>query len=167
MKFSNVSVSMAAVAVLAAGVALWPANAQPTGDKPAGGPPPAGDKGTGPRSGDRGEKGDRPPQSAWREKLKDELREHPSLGRALLSLHEAKDYLETVKSDLGGHKASTIVSIDNSIKELVEAIKFDEKREGGPANGGGRPSRRPNNEKPGDAPVPSKPGDSPAPALKP
>jgi hypothetical protein len=157
MKLSSVSVSMAAVAVLAAGVALWPANAQPAdGGKPAGGPSPAGEKGAGPRGGYRGGQ----PVSPWREKLKDELREHPSLGRALLSLHDAKDYLETVKGDLGGHKVSTIASIDASIKEITEAIKFDEKREGGPGNGGGRPNRRPNGDKPADAP---KPGDAPAP----
>lgn len=151
MKLSSVSVSMGAVAVLAAGVALWPANAQP-----ADGGKPAGEKGAGPRGGDRGGQ----PASPWREKLKDELREHPALGRALLSLHDAKDYLETVKGDLGGHKVSTIASIDASIKEITEAIKFDEKREGGPGNGGGRPNRRPNGDKPADAP---KPGDAPAP----
>lgn len=157
MKLSSVSVSMAAVALLAGGVALWPANAQPAdGGKPVGGQPPAGEKGPGPRGG--GERGGQP-QSPWREKLKDELREHPSLGRALLSLHDAKDYLETVKGDLGGHKASTIASIDASIKEITEAIKFDEKREGGPGNGGGRPNRRPNADKPA--------GDAPAPASKP
>ncbi len=160
MKFSSVSVSMAAVALLAGGVALWPANAQPTGDKPAGGgQPPAGGR----PNGGGGQRGGGRPQSPWAEKFRDELREHPSLGRALVSLHDAKDYLDTVKGDLGGHKKATMDSIDASIKEITEAIKFDEKAppRDRPGRGGG--------DAPGDKPAGDKPATTtpPAPPAKP
>ena len=158
MKFSSVSFSMAAVAILAGSVALWPANAQPTGDKPVGGQPPATGRpnSPGPRGGDRAGE----PPSEWREKLKDELREHPRLGRALLALHEAKDYLEKSSSDFGGHKKAAIESIEASIKELHEAIKFDEKHD--PSKD--RPMRGPRgDEKPaGDKPAGDKPSAPPA-----
>ncbi len=153
MKVSSVSVSMAAVAILAGGIALWPANAQPTGSKPAGDQPPAGGRPAtpGPRGGDRGGE----PPSEWREKLKDELREHPRLGRALLALHEARDYLDKAPNEFGGHKKSAIESIDNSIKELVQAIKFDEKRE--PPKD--RPARgeKPSGDKPAPTTTPANP----------
>jgi hypothetical protein len=144
MKLSSVSVSMAAVALLATGVALWPASAQPAGDKPVGGQP-AGDKGRpgtpGPRGGDRAGE----PPSEWREKFKDEAREHPRLGRALITLHEARDYLDKSPNEFGGHK------------KITEAIKFDEKHDAG--KGGGRGDRNPSGDKPaGDKPpAPPKP----------
>jgi hypothetical protein len=153
MKLSSVSVSMAAVAVLAAGVALWPANAQPTGDKPVGGQPPAGEKGgrpttPGPRGGDRtGE-----PPSEWREKYKDEVRQHPRLGRSLVAMHEAKDYLEKATGDFGGHKKASVDALDAAIKEVEQAMKCDEKRD----DSKGRPPR--GDQKPsGDKPAPTTP----------
>jgi hypothetical protein len=149
MKLSSVSVSMVAVAILAGSVALWPASAQPTGqptDKPASHPtgePPARP------AGPRGDRPNRQP-SEWQEKLKDEVREHPRLGRALVALHEAKDYLDKATGDLGGHKASSIKACDDAIKELTEAIKFDEKRD----DSKGRPGR---GKPEGEGKPPSKP----------
>ncbi len=164
MKLSSVSVSMATVALLATGVALWPASAQPTGDKPVvtqpAGDKPAGEKGRpntpGPRGGDRAGE----PPSEWREKFKDEVREHPRIGRALVALHEAKEYLEKAPNEFGGHKKAAIESLDASIKELKEAIKFDEKRDD--TWGGGRPAR--GDRAPGDRPAGDKPPTPPAPA---
>ena len=137
MKISSLSVSMAAVALLTGGVALWPANAQqPAGDKPS--TPPAGSpekpaRQHGPREGGGGDD--------WQTKLGVDIREHPSIGRALGSLHQAKAYLEKSDSDLGGHKASSIKAVDDAIKELSEAIKFDPKHAPGPDDRGGRGPR--------------------------
>ena len=129
------SLIAAALFVPVAGMAFWPAFAQPAD---GGGKPPAAQPGGG--GGDRpgrgggqggGQGGGR---SEWAEKYKDEVREHPRLGRALVALSEAKDYMEKANIDFGGTKAATIKSIDDSIKQIKETIKHDPKRE--PGQGG-------------------------------
>jgi hypothetical protein len=129
MKLSRMTICTSAVAVLAAGVALWPANAQPT-DKP-GQPPAAGQPGEQPGRGRGRAPGDgaQPPGSEWRDKYADTLKDHPELGRALISLHMAKDYIDKATTDLGGHKASSIKALDAAIAELEAAVKADPKHE--------------------------------------
>lgn len=128
---------LAAVVVPVMSVALWPAAGQPGqgGGKDGGG----GQQGGG-RQRDRVPSGEgRGPRSEWAEKYRTELREHPRLARALVALHEAKDYLEKPAAgagDFGGNKDATIKACDEAIKKLTEAMKFDPKRE--PGNSGGR-----------------------------
>jgi hypothetical protein len=64
-----------------------------------------------------------------REKMRQELREHPRIARAIIELHETRHYLEHAPNDFGGHKADAIKSIDESIMQLKEALKYDEKHE--------------------------------------
>lgn len=132
----------AALFVPVAGMAFWPAFAQPAdgGDKPK--PPaaqPGGEgrpaRGPGGGGGGGGQGGGR---SEWAEKYKDEVREHPRLGRALVALSEAKDYMEKANIDFGGTKAATIKSIDDSIKQIKDTIKHDPKREPGKGGQGGQ-----------------------------
>lgn len=169
MKITPVSVSMVAVALLAGGIALLPAGAQPSGqpssDRPNAQPPVPG------RANPPTNRGERR-GSEGREKFRDEIREHPRLGQALAALHDAKDYLEKAPNDFGGHKKAAIDSIDASMKELKEALKFDPKRESGPEgdNPGNpnRPNRRPGGDRPGDnKPGDNKPADPPKPADAP
>lgn len=128
MKRSISTLAAAAIAVPVLAFALIPAVAQPTGTPPTPtNPAPPGPRGDRPDGPGRGPRGDGE-GSPWREKFRTELREHPRLGRALVALHEAKDYIEKNPSDFGGTKAATIKSIDDSIKQITETIKHDEKR---------------------------------------
>jgi hypothetical protein len=130
------------VAIPVLGAALPTAIGQPA----AGGQPPAATQPPPPREG--GPEGE---GSKWRQEYRQELREHPRLARALVALHEAKEYLEKAPNEFGGHKASAIKSIDESIKELKEAIKFDPKQEP-PKRGEGGEGRPPRGPKGGNAP---------------
>lgn len=123
----------AALFVPVAGMAFWPAFAQPAdGSKPPAAQPGGDRPGRGPGGGGGGGQGGG--RSEWAEKYKDEVREHPRLGRALVALSEAKDYMEKSGLDFGGTKAATIKSIDDSIRQIKETIKHDPKRE--PGQGG-------------------------------
>jgi len=163
MKLSKVTLTASAIAIVAAGIALWPASAQPpAGDKPAG-QPPAG-PGAG-QPGDRPGRGDRMggPLGEWRQKFADEIRDHPSMGMALASMSATKDYMEKSKETFGGKKDATIKALDEAIKQVKEAIKFDPKRE--PPAGGDQPRRRGGGggggggggDNPGDSKPPAKP----------
>ncbi len=155
MRLSRMTTAAAAVAILACGVTFWTASAQPAGgDGKPGGPPPAGEGrgrpnrggGDGPGAGERG------PRSEWAEKLKDELKDHPRMARSLVALHEAKDYMEKAPNDFGGHKASAIKAIDDAIKEITEAMKFDAKRGDKKDDKGGKPGDKPGDGKPATPP---------------
>lgn len=132
MKRSTSTLAAAAIAIPVLAFALIPAVAQPAGTPPTPtNPAPPGPRGEGPNRGPRGD-GEGSP---WREKFRTELREHPRLGRALVALHEAKEYLEKSPSDFGGTKVATLKSIDESIKQVTETIKHDEKRSGPKGDG--------------------------------
>jgi hypothetical protein len=121
------------------GAALLPALAQPAGggrnpdqprkqpgDRPAGEPNPGGGGGGAQR------------RSPWAEKYRDDLRDHPRIARALVALHEVKDYLEKPApgaGDFGGHQAASIKACEEAIKQLTEAMKHDPKREPGQRRG--------------------------------
>jgi hypothetical protein len=166
MKLSRTTLTAAAaVALMAAGALVWNANAQqPGSDQPTttqpGGPhrPGRGGPGGGGGGGDGGGDGAGGRHSKWAEDLKTEVAEHPRMGQALVRLHEAKDYMEKSKEDFGGHKTSTIKAIDDAIKELNEAIKFDPKHERKDDKSDPK-SGKPGDSKPGD----SKPGTDPKP----
>ena len=121
---------LAAIVIPAMSVAMWPASAQPggaDGNK-------QGQPGNRPPSGEG-----RGPRSEWAEKYRTELREHPRLARAIVALHEAKDYIQKPAEgagDFGGNKDAALKACDDAIKKLSEAMKFDPKRQ--PGNSGGR-----------------------------
>lgn len=122
---------LAAIVTPAMSVALWPAIAQPGG---------GGGGGRDRQPGNRAPSGEgRGPRSEWAEKYKTELREHPRLARAIVALHEAKDYIQRPAEgagDFGGNKDAALKACDEAIKRLTEAMKFDPKRQ--PGNSGGR-----------------------------
>jgi hypothetical protein len=60
-----------------------------------------------------------------RAKMHQELREHPRIARSIVELHETKAYLEKAPHDFGGHRVEAIKSVDESIKQLKEALKYD------------------------------------------
>jgi hypothetical protein len=52
---------------------------------------------------------------------------HPHIRAALRELREARHELETAAHDFGGHKKEAIEAVDNAIKQLQEALKYDKK----------------------------------------
>jgi hypothetical protein len=148
--FTRVSALAALVLATGAGVALISNSyaEPPAGEKPAGAPGkgPGGPGGPGGAGG-----GERGPRSKWAEQYKEELREHPRMARSLIALHETKEHLENAGHDFGGHKVAAIKAIDEAIKELKEAIKFDAKQEEKKGEGEGRRPGRggPGGERPG------------------
>lgn len=50
---------------------------------------------------------------------------HPHLAAAITELQAARQELQTAANDFGGHKAKAIKAVDNAIKQLKEAQKFD------------------------------------------
>ncbi len=119
---------LVAIPVFAA--ALPTAIGQPPADAGKQPPPPKERPGRG-GDGDRRPEGDNEGGGKWRQEYKEELREHPRLARAIVALHEVKEHLEKAPHDFGGHKVAAIKAVDDAIKELKEAIKFDAKHEGG------------------------------------
>lgn len=125
---------LAAIVAPAMSVAMWPAAAQPGSGGGKDGQP----ANRAPRDRAPGGEG-RGPRSEWAEKFRNELREHPRLARAIVALHEAKDYIEKPAEgagDFGGNKDAALKACDEAIKKLTEAMKFDPKRQ--PGNSGGR-----------------------------
>lgn len=66
------------------------------------------------------------PPMAMREKGEPNER-HPQIHIAIRKLREAKQHLEKAAHDFGGHKAKAIQAIDQALRELEEALKFDRK----------------------------------------
>jgi len=62
-------------------------------------------------------------------KYKTELREHPRMARALVDLALVKEHLEKAAHDFGGHRVEAIKSIDEAIKQIELAMKYDAKHE--------------------------------------
>ena len=77
---------------------------------------------TGDRSPDKSGQGDK---NEWTEKYKDELKEHPRLGHALVDLHLAKDHLQKAPHDFGGHRADAVKACDEAIKQIQIAADLD------------------------------------------
>ncbi len=82
---------------------------------------------------DQGEKGDKEAQGLRGElmqRYKTELREHPRMARALVDLALAKEHLQKAAHDFGGHRVEAVRAIDEAIKQIELAIKYDAKYEG-------------------------------------
>ena len=107
-------------AVCVGGVALWTAVAQPNTTPPTPAPTTAPGAGSGQGTEQPG---------VWREKYREELRDHPRIARSIVALHETKEYLERAPDTFGGHKAAAIAACESAIKELKEAIKFEAKEQ--------------------------------------
>ncbi len=71
------------------------------------------------------ERAEDPAVQHWREEFKQELKEHPRIARSLVELHVTKEHLKNAPHDFGGHRVAAIAAIDEAIKQLKEAIKFD------------------------------------------
>jgi hypothetical protein len=89
----------------------------------------------------------------WKEKYKDELRDHPRLAHALVDLHVAKEHLEKAPHEFGGHRADAVKSCDEAIKQIELALKFDAKHDENGKTLGPAPSA--GGDK-GDKPAPKK-----------
>jgi len=50
---------------------------------------------------------------------------HPEIREAIGSLRRAKDHLEHAAHDFGGHRVEAIKSIDESLRQLQECLKYD------------------------------------------
>jgi len=50
---------------------------------------------------------------------------HPEIREAIASLRRAKDHLEHAAHDFGGHRVEAIKSIDESLKQLQDCLKYD------------------------------------------
>lgn len=52
---------------------------------------------------------------------------HPHIHAAINELREARHELETASHDFGGHRKEAIEAVDNAIRQLQEALKYDRK----------------------------------------
>ncbi|HTC93394.1 MAG TPA: hypothetical protein VK699_08080 [Terriglobales bacterium] len=52
---------------------------------------------------------------------------HPSIRAAIRALEKAKSDLQHADHDFGGHREEAVEAIDNAIKQLNEALKYDRK----------------------------------------
>jgi hypothetical protein len=93
------------------------------------GQPPSGDHPLRDKMKEKMDGQDDPLVQKYREEFKDELKEHPRIAHSLIALHVTRDHLKAAPHDFGGHRVAAIASIDESIKQLKEAIKFDVKKE--------------------------------------
>jgi len=72
-----------------------------------------------------------PPQEGKKREAREERREgkerHPHIRSAIHELQEARRELETADHDFGGHRKEAIEAIDQALKQLREALKYDKK----------------------------------------
>jgi hypothetical protein len=66
-----------------------------------------------------------PPQGGKEKHERNE--QHPHIKAAIHELEEAKRELQTAAHDFGGHRVEAIEAIDNALKQLREALKYDKK----------------------------------------
>jgi len=66
-----------------------------------------------------------PPQGGKEKRERNE--QHPHIKAALHELEEAKRELQTAAHDFGGHRKEAVEAVDNAIKQLREALKYDKK----------------------------------------
>ena len=52
---------------------------------------------------------------------------HPHIRKAISELRESKKELKKADHDFGGHRVEAIEAVDNAIKQLEIALKFDKK----------------------------------------
>jgi len=55
------------------------------------------------------------------------LEPHPHIKSAITELQAARTELQTAAHDFGGHRVDAIKAIDNALKQLRLAEKFDDK----------------------------------------
>jgi hypothetical protein len=90
------------------------------------GQPPKGERPARDKIRERMEERDNDPVvQKYREEFKQELKEHPRIAHSLVELHVTKEHLKNAPHDFGGHKAAAIAAVDEAIKQLKEALKFD------------------------------------------
>ena len=58
--------------------------------------------------------------------MKDEMREHPRLAKAMHDLEDAIRYMEAAPHDFGGHKAEAIADSRRALESLHRAAKYRE-----------------------------------------
>ena len=52
---------------------------------------------------------------------------HPHINQAIVELQEARKELQTAAHDFGGHRVKAIAAVDNAIKQLQIAERYDRK----------------------------------------
>lgn len=50
---------------------------------------------------------------------------HPELRAAMANLREAREHLDHAAHDFGGHRVAAIKAVDEAIREVNEAMKYD------------------------------------------
>jgi hypothetical protein len=53
------------------------------------------------------------------------LEPHPHIASAIVELQQARRELQTAAHDFGGHRVDAIRAVDNAIKQLKVAQRFD------------------------------------------
>ena len=64
--------------------------------------------------------------SACAEDMKDEMREHPRIVKAMRDLEDAIRYMEAAPHDFGGHKAEAIADSRRALESLRRAVQYRE-----------------------------------------
>jgi hypothetical protein len=68
-----------------------------------------------------------PSQAAGAQERKGKKERHPHIHAAIRECAEARKELETADHDFGGHRKEAIKAVDDAIKQLELALKFDKK----------------------------------------
>lgn len=56
--------------------------------------------------------------------MRDEMREHPRIVKAIHELQDAVKYMEAAPHDFGGHKAEAIEASHRAIEQLRKALQY-------------------------------------------
>ena len=66
-------------------------------------------------------------QQEAREEKREGNERHPHIRAAIRELEQSKHELQTAAHDFGGHRKEAIEAIDQAIRQLEEALKYDKK----------------------------------------
>jgi hypothetical protein len=61
--------------------------------------------------------------------MRDEMREHPRIVKAIHELQDAVKYMEEAPHDFGGHKAEAIEASRRAIEQLRKALRYRARHE--------------------------------------
>ena len=67
--------------------------------------------------------------SACADDMKDGMREHPRIVKAMHDLEDAIRYMEAAPHDFGGHKAEAIADARRALESLRRAVQYREHQE--------------------------------------
>ena len=67
------------------------------------------------------------PRSNYMQEKEEGKERHPHIRAAIRELQEARRELQTAAHDFGGHRAEALEAVDNAIKQLHQALKYDKK----------------------------------------